>query len=38
MLSVRDGALLRFSLARALWSAPVDAGRDRPRALELFEL
>lgn len=25
----------RFVLARALWDAPADAGRDRPRALDL---
>lgn len=31
-------AKTRFVLARALWDAPADAGRDRARALELAEL
>ncbi len=33
-----DLARTRFELARALWSAPAAAGRDRPRARELAEL
>jgi tetratricopeptide (TPR) repeat protein len=31
-------AQLQFQLARALWSAPADRGRDRKRALELARL
>ena len=30
-------ASTRFLLARALWDAPADAGRDRPRAVALAE-
>ncbi len=33
-----DLAELRFFLARALWDAPTDRGRDRPRARELAQL
>jgi tetratricopeptide (TPR) repeat protein/predicted Ser/Thr protein kinase len=32
-----DLAETRFVLAQALWSAPADAGGDRPRAIELAE-
>jgi len=33
-----EHAMTRLALARALWDAPADAGRDRPRAHALAEL